>query len=142
MCVYIYIYIYIYRKSAQWVGSMDPHVPHEAFEPFDVREYFGSVPRSVLSTMQIMTQSHFASHIGRQVMMVYPIATLLFYVLVFGTSYGLMQGVIANIVQASMTSSATKEAANLELQRDRSSSERVVDYGGYEAPTGGLPCVR
>jgi hypothetical protein len=91
--------------SAEWVGTMDPLEEHEPFEPFDNREYFGSVSRSVFTLMQIVTLAQWADHVARPVAEVYPLMALFFFCLVCLTAYGVLKGLISNMLMDSMTTS-------------------------------------
>ncbi|CAK0910484.1 unnamed protein product [Prorocentrum cordatum] len=107
----------IVGESAVWIGRNDPLAEGvEAFESFDNHEYFGSVSRSMLSLIQIVTLSEWADHIARQVTLVYPTAFFFFACFIFATAYGLVMCVVSNVVLSSMTSSKSLDSARKQLE--------------------------
>mmetsp|Transcript_27048 Transcript_27048/g.76394 ORF Transcript_27048/g.76394 Transcript_27048/m.76394 type:complete len:550 (+) Transcript_27048:74-1723(+) len=105
-------------ESAHWVGSMDPMVDHEPFTSFDNHEYFGSVSRSYITLMQVMTLSQWANHIARPVMKAFPVIFLFFAFFLLATTYGLLNCIISNIVQDSLVQSQGVEKAKQEVERE------------------------
>lgn len=105
-------------ESAHWVGSMDPMVDHEPFTSFDNHEYFGSVPKSYITLMQVMTLSQWANHIARPVMKAFPVVFLFFAFFLLATTYGLLNCIISNIVQDSLVQSQGVEKARQEVERE------------------------
>jgi len=118
---------YVVGESAEWNGSMDPMVHHEPFEPFDNREYFGSVSRSFLTLLQVVTLSQWGD-IVRRVVFVYPDLFFFFLLFVCTTSYGLTMCVISNIVEDCLVAARAAEDAALELAREgrRKAGDQVM----------------
>lgn len=111
---------FVLGESAAWVGTMDPLEEHEAFEPFDNREYFGSVARSFFTLMQVLTCAQWADHIARPVAEVYPAMTIFFFCMICTISFGLMKSIISNILIDSMrTSRNVDKAIAIEKEQDR-----------------------
>lgn len=109
---------YVIGDSAQWVGSMDTTVYHEPFASFDNHEYFGSVSRSFLTLLQIVTLSQWGDQVARPVFLVYPYLLFFFVSFIFATSYGLVLCLIANVTQDSMAEARLAEEVQLEIYRD------------------------
>lgn len=103
--------------SPAWVGSMDPTVEHEPFSSFDNYEYFGSVLRSVLSLLQLMTLSQWADNIARPIVQVYPLIFIFFWFFLAATAYGLLMCVVSNVVQDAIT--AAKRVAWRQQEDER-----------------------
>mmetsp|Transcript_39708 Transcript_39708/g.120243 ORF Transcript_39708/g.120243 Transcript_39708/m.120243 type:complete len:139 (+) Transcript_39708:202-618(+) len=105
-------------ESPAWNGSMDPLVEHEPFSSFDNQEYFGSVSRSFLTLLQLMTFAQWAEHVARQVQTVYPVLSIFFGFLSLATSFGLIMGVISNIVQDAIAAARVVEKVEKQVARD------------------------
>mmetsp|Transcript_8188 Transcript_8188/g.22482 ORF Transcript_8188/g.22482 Transcript_8188/m.22482 type:complete len:587 (+) Transcript_8188:69-1829(+) len=118
---------YVIGESAEWVGTTDPMVPHEPFEPFNNREYFGSVTRSFLTLLQVVTLSQWGDMV-RRVIFVYPNLFFFFLFFVTATSYGLTMCVISNIVEDCLVAARAAEDAALELAREgrRKTGDQVM----------------
>lgn len=104
-------------NSAAWVGTMDPSVPHEPFEPLRNVEYFGSVSRSFVTLLQVVTLSGWGD-IGRRVVRVYPGLFIFFGAFICFTSFGITKSVISNIVQDCLVAAKDAEKASLELSQE------------------------
>jgi len=105
-------------QSAAWNGSMNPLQEREAFTAFDNREYFGNMPRSLLSMIQLVTTSQWGNHIGRPIIMQYPILAIFLFFFLLSTTYGLILVVVSNCVQDSLESSRAFEKAVDEVGRE------------------------
>jgi len=108
----------VFGESAEWNGSMNPMVEHEAFSSFDNRQYYGSVGAAFLTNLQIVTNSQWAKQVGRPVFLKYPITGVFFIFYCFSTTFGLVVCVISNLVQDSIESSRALESSLNELQRE------------------------
>lgn len=117
-----FAYIVIGR-SAEWNESMDPLKESEPFEAFDIQEYFGSVTRSFLTLCQIVTLSHWAPHVARPIVKVYPISFAFFVMVLFSTTYGVLVTIVSNLVQDSMA--ASKENAKAIKDKDREERKKA-----------------
>ncbi|CAE7827985.1 Cacna1g, partial [Symbiodinium necroappetens] len=126
---------YVIGESAVWNDTFDPwqdfprpstkasksavqRQEYEAFEAFDNRQYFGSVTRSFLTLMQVITNSQWANHVARPVVFRYPaIAGFLGFFLLI-TTFGLLSSVVANIVQDALETSRILETSSREVERE------------------------
>jgi voltage-gated sodium channel len=108
----------IVGESNAWVEKNDPLNQAEPFDRFDNFEYFGSVSRSFLSMVQIITLSQWADHIARQVVTVYPVTFIFFAMFLFASAYGLLMCVVSNVVLSSIVSSKSLQTARLEIERE------------------------
>mmetsp|Transcript_15212 Transcript_15212/g.31890 ORF Transcript_15212/g.31890 Transcript_15212/m.31890 type:complete len:616 (-) Transcript_15212:150-1997(-) len=115
-------------ESGEWAGSMDPSVEHEPFTSFDSQEYFGSVTRSFLTLVQVLTRSQWAGHVARPVVKVYPMTFMFFSAFLFATFYGLLMAIISNVVQESMAAERglKKAMAALDRHKRRQMGERAA----------------
>lgn len=102
-------------QSGEWEGSTNPFVDHDTFTSFDNVEYFGSVSRSFLTLVQVITLAQWSSHVARQVAIMYPLSMFFFLAFIFFTTYGIVCGVIAGIVSESMGASRETEKAQQEI---------------------------
>jgi len=119
---------YTIGESAEWVGTMDPLVEHEPFEPFDNRQYFGTVARSYLTLLQVVTGSQWAD-MARRVILVYPLTFLFFVCFVFAFTHGFANCMIANFVQAARHIATVAEEAREEIEREGRTivGEKIMD---------------
>mmetsp|Transcript_124775 Transcript_124775/g.388416 ORF Transcript_124775/g.388416 Transcript_124775/m.388416 type:complete len:674 (-) Transcript_124775:93-2114(-) len=92
-------------ESPVWNGSMNPLVSLEPFAAFDRNEYFGSVPRSLLTLLQVLTLSQWADNVARPIGKAYPVTLLFFFTFLLILSYGLLMCIVSVIVQDAITSS-------------------------------------
>jgi len=106
-------------ESSRWNGSMDPLVEHGPFESFDRHEYFGSVSKSFLTLIQLVTLSQWADHFARQVVEVYPVLTVFISFFVLASSYALLVTVSSNIVRDAIVSSRKAEKIQQEIEHDK-----------------------
>jgi hypothetical protein len=81
-------------------------------------EYFGSVQKSSFTLFQVVTLSHWAQHVVRPIVEKYPIIFLFFLFFLFITSYGLLNVIVANLVNDAMASAANNEQAVEGLVKD------------------------
>lgn len=79
---------------------------------WDYQEYFGSVPRSMLTLFQIMTLDDWANGIARHVMSNQPAMAIFFILFVIITSYGIMNVVVGIIVERTLASAKLNEERN------------------------------
>lgn len=105
-------------QSAAWNGTMDPELELPLYEAFDTREYFGSVLRSVLSLLQVVTLDEWAPHIARPILKKYPAVFLFFLLFLFLTTYGLLVCVAATLIQDSMAASRDNQKALQAVQKE------------------------
>ncbi|OLP85706.1 Voltage-dependent T-type calcium channel subunit alpha-1G [Symbiodinium microadriaticum] len=122
LCVFVFSTAacshYVIGESAVWNDTFDPWQEYEAFEAFDNRQYFGSVTRSFLTLMQVITNSQWANHVARPVVFRYPaIAGFLGFFLLI-TTFGLLSSVVANIVQDALETSRILETSSREVERE------------------------
>jgi len=113
----------VIAKSAQWNETLDPSKVFPPFTPLDIQEYFGSVWKSFITLLQVVTLSQWAPHIARRIIKVYP-ATFAFFVgFVWVTSYALLVAILSNLVQDSMA--ATQENAAAIRQKEKEERKQV-----------------
>ncbi|CAJ1379341.1 unnamed protein product [Effrenium voratum] len=105
-------------NSPVWNGSTNPMMDFEAFMAFDNREYFGNMPRSFLSMIQVITNAQWANHIGRPIILRYPALAVFFAFFLLSTTFGLVTCIISNIVQDSLESSRAFDKVLKELDRE------------------------
>lgn len=92
-------------ESTAWIDTIGAEDSLPLFEAFNNFEYFGTVARSSFSLFQICTLSQWAMHIVRPIMEKYPIVLLFFIFFIFMTTYGLLNVVVANLVNDAIVSS-------------------------------------
>merc|ERR1719272_1748779 len=98
-------------SSAEWNETLDPSKEFPPFTPLDIQEYFGSVWKSFITLLQVVTLSQWAPHVARRIIKVYP-ATFAFFVgFVWVTSYALLVAILSNLVQDSMAATLENSAA-------------------------------
>jgi len=105
-------------KSAKWNGTLDPHKDWEPFEALDINEYFGTVFKSYMTLLQVVTLSNWSPHVARPIIRVYPVTFVFFVMFLFITTYGLMVSIVSNLVQDAMTASKVNEMCILERKRE------------------------
>lgn len=105
-------------RSAVWNGSMNPLEEREAFAAYDNHEYFGSMPRSFLTMLQLVTTAQWGNHIGRPIILQYPALAIFIFFFMLSTTYGLVLVVVSNCVQDSLESSRSFEKALGEVSRE------------------------
>jgi len=103
--------------SALWVGSMDPLADREPLERLDNREYFGSVFRSALTLLQVVTSSQWAD-LARRVTRVYPSLGLFFVALSFVTAFGLVNCMVSNVVSQAIDAARLSQESTAEVARE------------------------
>mmetsp|Transcript_47955 Transcript_47955/g.104323 ORF Transcript_47955/g.104323 Transcript_47955/m.104323 type:complete len:599 (+) Transcript_47955:55-1851(+) len=124
--------------SAAWVDVADPALELPPFTFFDRTNYFGSMSRSILTMLQVVTLSDWADQVARPLLMVYPALALFFFPFLLLTSYGLIMAITASMIQESIHSSRDTDKAVKEAERsDRLSTSKhavnviqKVDMGG------------
>lgn len=79
---------------------------------WDYQEYFGTVPRSMLTLFQIMTLDDWANGIARHVMSNQPAMAIFFILFVIITAYGIMNVVVGIIVERTLASAKLNEERN------------------------------
>lgn len=105
-------------KSARWNGTLDPDQEWEPFEALDINEYFGTVFKSYMTLLQVVTLSNWSPHVARPIIRVYPVTFVFFVLFLFITTYGLMVSIVSNLVQDSMTASKVNAMCILERKRE------------------------
>jgi len=109
-------------NSGEFAESLDPTVEFESiFDPFDNHEYFGSIPRSLLTCLQITSLKQWGSQIARPVILRYPTVFLFFFFFVMITSYGLVMTVVSAMVQNSLEAGQQIDAAKRQIQKENDS---------------------
>lgn len=73
-------------------------------KPWTVSEYWGTVPRSVLSMFQVVTLDHWASTLARPLVKRYPAYVLIFLPFLFLTVLSLLNVIVAIIVESTIAS--------------------------------------
>lgn len=120
-CMATFAHVVIGR-SAEWNGTLDPNKDFPPFTPFDIRQYFGTVYKSFITLLQVVTLSQWAPHIARPIIKVYPALFVFFVMFLFVTTYGLLICIISNLVQESIATSKSsakaREEAKLEERRN------------------------
>jgi hypothetical protein len=89
---------------------------------YDNFEYFGSVQRSSFTLFQVATLSQWNQHVVRPVIEKYPVIFLFFLFFIFITTYGLLNVIVANLVNDAIISSGQNENAvegMVKEERDR-----------------------
>lgn len=114
-------------ESAEWNETMDPNrdPPLPPFRAFHLREYFGSMSRSFLTLIQVVTVSQWAPHVARPIVQVYPTTVLFFVCFVVVVTYGLVVTIVSNLVQDSMTAKRENDKALREVAKEE---RRRVGY--------------
>lgn len=106
--------------SDDFETAVDPFdTSGDPLKQFNNHEYFGSMSRSFYSLFQIVTLSQWSDHMARPILEVYPVSAVFFLTLTLITSYSLMMGVAANVVQDSLMHSRSNEIAMKERQREQ-----------------------
>lgn len=108
---------YVLGESGEWIGSLDPLVEHEPFVSFDNREYFGSVSRSFLTLLQVVTLSQWGD-VVRRVLHVYPYLVVFFVSFVLLTAYGLVQSIVGVVAAASFAQAEKRRGANEDKEKE------------------------
>jgi len=105
--------------------GQDPltYEPYKIFSGgWDYQEYFGSVPRSMLTLFQIITFDDWANGIARHVMSNQPAMAIFFILFILITSYGILNVVVGIIVERTLASAKVNEERsqrNQEKERTR-----------------------
>lgn len=109
-------------ESEVWMFTeeLDP----KPFEEFYVEEYFGTVGASCFTLFQVTTLSQWAPNIMRPILMKYPQQVLYFVFFIFMTTYGLMNIVLATLVQESVMAAKRHSQASELMERIR--KEKLV----------------
>mmetsp|Transcript_21634 Transcript_21634/g.37959 ORF Transcript_21634/g.37959 Transcript_21634/m.37959 type:complete len:584 (+) Transcript_21634:135-1886(+) len=107
-------------ESAEWNETMDPNKdpPLPPFRAFHLREYFGSLARSYLTLIQVVTVSQWAPHVARPVVQVYPTTVLFFVCFIVVVTFGLVVTIVSNLVQDSMSASRDNAKALKEVAKE------------------------
>jgi len=108
----------ILGNSPAWNEYKDPMKEVEAFHRFDVSEYFGTQLRAFLTMLQVATNSQWANHIGRPIILQYPVLAIFLFFYLLITTYGILMLVISNIVQDSIEANVAFEKAVGEVDRE------------------------
>lgn len=98
-------------ESTAWLDTFGAEDSLPIFMFYDNFEYFGSVQRSSFTLFQICTLSQWNQHVVRPIIEKYPVILLFFVFFIFITTYGLLNVVVANIVNDAINSASTNEAA-------------------------------
>ena len=83
---------------------------------WDYREYFGSVGKSMFTLFQIVTLDDWSDGVVRHVMSNQPLMSVFFIIFIAFTSFGLMNVVVAIIVERTLT---TAKLNQQRLQRNQ-----------------------
>ena len=83
---------------------------------WDYQEYFGSVPRSMLTLFQVITLDDWANGIARHVMSNQPAMVIFFILFIIITSYGILNVVVGIIVERTLASAKVNEERNQRSQ--------------------------
>lgn len=102
--------------SGEWSDKQDPSVYWGPFDAFDNRMYFGTWMRSFFTMSQVMTRSDSADRIVRPTLEVYPLL-LLFYIMFFILSYGLLVSVVSTVVIEAAKNTKAIEKADAQLRQ-------------------------
>mmetsp|Transcript_94178 Transcript_94178/g.304278 ORF Transcript_94178/g.304278 Transcript_94178/m.304278 type:complete len:434 (-) Transcript_94178:157-1458(-) len=78
-------------------GAADCDVEQD-FDCFNVQEYFGSVPRSLLTLLQLATLDSWASHVVRPLALSNPFAATVLAAFAVATAYGLLSVAVGMLV--------------------------------------------
>eukprot|EP00929_Paragymnodinium_shiwhaense_P025306 TRINITY_DN15343_c0_g1_i1.p1 TRINITY_DN15343_c0_g1~~TRINITY_DN15343_c0_g1_i1.p1 ORF type:complete len:459 (+),score=122.76 TRINITY_DN15343_c0_g1_i1:73-1449(+) len=87
----------------------------------DGDEYFGSVPKSVMTLLQVATLDNWASHVVRPILTANPLATLFLLAFVVVTSYGLLSLSVGVLVWSTVELARSHEnhASNKGVKEDQ-----------------------
>jgi len=92
---------YVIGETAEWNGTMDPDLDLPPFAAFDNHEYFGSVMRSFLTLIQVMTLSNWADMV-RRILEVFPRLSMFFLSLIMLMTYGMVMSIVGVVTEASI----------------------------------------
>lgn len=98
-------------ESTAWLDTFGAEDELPIFMFYNNYEYFGSVQRSSFTLFQVATLSQWSQHVVRPIVEKYPIIFLFFLFFIFITTYGLLNVIVANLVNDAIISAATNENA-------------------------------
>lgn len=105
-------------ESTAWLDTFGAEDTLPIFMYYNNFEYFGSVQRSSFTLFQVVTLSQWAQNVVRPVIEKYAVIFIFFLFFIFLTTYGLLNVVVANLVNDAIISSAYNEQAVEGLVKD------------------------
>mmetsp|Transcript_21743 Transcript_21743/g.61693 ORF Transcript_21743/g.61693 Transcript_21743/m.61693 type:complete len:461 (-) Transcript_21743:151-1533(-) len=131
--------IILYASAATATGLVEANVrPYPTCDGQDLRmcfnahEYFGSVPQSMLTMLQIATLDAWASHIVRPLMLSKPFAAVVLVVFACATAYGVLS-VAVGVLVYSTVELARHRGDHTQLKQSREDAEIISQLGDYFA---------
>jgi len=109
-------------ESQVWMFT-EELVP-KPYEEFDNEEYFGTVGTSCYTLFQVVTLSQWAPNVMRPILLKYPQQVLFFIFFIFMTTYGMMNIIVATLVQEAVMAAKKHSLATELMERIR--KEKLV----------------
>lgn len=126
-CVVVLLYT-MSLVTTTVVGHNDSiYVPYRKMSGgWDYQEYFGNVPRSMFTLLQVMTLDTWSSRVVRHVVSNQPVMTLFFFAFLMLSTFGVLNVVVGVIVERVLEISAQNERRiQLRAQRDRKDEKQL-----------------